>query len=220
MGFFRGLGPTMWRVVPGSSVYFFLLERTTLALKEMQGTSSQLLPFHVSLLSAAIARGVASVIFLPVTVVKTRFEAMGPNRAYSSTLGALRTIARTEGVPTLWSGLVPTVLRDVPHSALYYAMYNYTKSIILPMRSPDSRVPIGALNFASGLISGLTATIVSHPFDVIRTRIQTHNSSTTSASHPKGMIKTALKIVKVRFGFPILQLHFVHVTMAAALKKR
>lgn len=187
----------MWRVVPGSSVYFFLLERTTHALKELQGTNGQLLSFHISLLSAAIARGVASVIFLPVTVVKTRFEAMGPSRSYTSTLGALRTIARAEGASALWSGLLPTVLRDVPHSALYYAMYNYTKSLILPLRGPDSRVPIGALNFASGLISGLTATIVSHPFDVIRTRIQTQ-SAVPSALNPRGMIPMAIKIVRVR----------------------
>lgn len=141
--------------------------------------------------------------FLPVTVVKTRFEAMGPNRPYTSTLGALRAISATEGVGALWSGLVPTVLRDVPHSAIYYAMYNYTKSIIIPWRSPDSRVPISALNFTSGIFSGLTATLVSHPFDVIRTRLQTQYASTistptTAARLSRGMIPTTLMILKVR----------------------
>jgi solute carrier family 25 protein 38 len=184
----------MWRILPGSAVYFFLLDKVTTGFRQTLSTDVKSLPVHLSLLSAAVARGAASFLFLPITVVKTRFEAMGPNRPYSSTLGALKSIAATEGIRSLWSGLVPTILRDVPHSALYFAMYNYTKSIIIPMRPPDSKVPVGVLNFSAGIISGLSATIISHPFDVIRTRLQTQYST---SSPVKGTFEMTRQIIKV-----------------------
>jgi hypothetical protein len=162
-------------------------------MKQTLAPDAKRLPVHLALLSAALARSIASIAFLPVTVVKTRFEALGASTPYSSTWGALRSIAATEGFRSLWSGLVPTVLRDVPHSALYYAMYNYTKSVLLPMRNPDSRIPIGVLNFTAGIISGLSATIFSHPFDVIRTRLQAQASLSSL-----GMVNMTLKILKVR----------------------
>lgn len=78
-------------------------------------------------------------------------------------------------------------------------MYNYTKGVILPLRPADSRVPVAALNFLSGVISGLTATIVSHPFDFIRTRLQTQYGQ----QEPSGMIEMITKVVKVRFWLSI-----------------
>lgn len=204
----------MWRVVPGSSVYFFLLDKTTTAMKTtMKTPNSTTLPVHLSLLSAALARSVASVLFLPFTVVKTRFEAMGAERPYRSTLHAMQTISRVEGLRALWTGLVPTLLRDVPHSALYFAMYNYMKSVILPLRSPESRIPVVGLNFVAGMISGLTATVVSHPFDVVRTRLQTQYGSTS----PRGMIDMTWKMVKVRLSGGYFSLTFF--TFTLILKK-
>lgn len=207
----------MWRVVPGSSVYFFLLDKTTAGLRSVTKTEKKTLPVHLSLLSAAMARSVASVLFLPVTVVKTRFEAMGPERPYRSTIHAMQTIIKVEGARSLWSGLIATLLRDVPHSALYFAMYNYTKGVILPLRTPDSRVPVAALNFLSGVISGLTATIVSHPFDVIRTRLQTQYGS----QNPDGMLQMTKKIVTVRLCalFHACVLNFAGVFIATMFKE-
>jgi solute carrier family 25 protein 38 len=192
VGFFRGLGPTIWRVIPGSAVYFFLLENLTASMKKNMTKEEKRLPVHLSLLSAAMARGVASILFLPITVVKTRFEAMGPTRPYTSTWNAIVSIQKHESLRSLWTGLIPTLLRDVPHSAIYFAMYNYTKSVVIPLRKPDSKIPTGFLNFGAGIISGLTATIISHPFDVIRTRLQTQYGN----NKPLGMFELTSLIFK------------------------
>lgn len=194
-GYWRGTGPTIWRVVPGSAMYFLLLEKITNLLRRSDGIADirTPLPVHLSLLAGASARSAASVLFLPITVVKTRFEAMGISNPYSSTIGAMQTIARVEGVSSLYRGLVPTVLRDAPHSAFYYAMYNYTKEVLSPYRRPDSQIPVAVLNFVAGLISGLTATIISHPFDVIRTRLQTQFATRS----PQGMMAIAAYMIQV-----------------------
>jgi hypothetical protein len=65
----------------------------------------------------------------PITVVKTRMEYVraagvgGTVPQYTSTLHALRSIARVEGVAGLYRGLAPTMLSNAPFSALYYMFY-------------------------------------------------------------------------------------------------
>lgn len=143
---------------------------------------------------AAASRSVASTVFLPLTVVKTRFEAMGSTRPYTSTWNAIVFIQKIEGWRSLWSGLWPTLLRDVPHSALYYSIYNHLKRVLHPLRKNDSKIPIGFYNLAAGVSAGLIATLTNHPFDVIRTRTQTQFGN----QKPLGMVKMTARIVKVR----------------------
>lgn len=62
----------------------------------------------------------------PVTVVKTRME-YGPT-SYRSTVGAIVRIAQTERFSGLFKGLVPTLVSQVPFSALHYMIYRWLQS--------------------------------------------------------------------------------------------
>lgn len=69
------------------------------------------------------SRALSAAIMSPVTLVKTRMEYGGPGRVpYRSTLHALTSVARAEGVAGLFRGLGPTVLTNAPFSALYYVV--------------------------------------------------------------------------------------------------
>eukprot|EP00123_Amoebidium_parasiticum_P009704 comp19654_c0_seq2/m.23264 comp19654_c0_seq2/g.23264 ORF comp19654_c0_seq2/g.23264 comp19654_c0_seq2/m.23264 type:complete len:223 (-) comp19654_c0_seq2:699-1367(-) len=127
--------PSIYRTVPGVGLYFVSLN----SLKNIVLGSS----FHVqneghktlspgeSLLVAFFARAFATTALMPVTVVKTRLES--GLFSYPNTWAALATIARSEGVRGLMAGLGPTILRDAPFSALYYAFY---EQAYLPPSSP------------------------------------------------------------------------------------
>jgi len=63
---------------------------------------------------------------------------------------------------------VPTMLRDVPFSALYWPAYEACKAVLLPASTTRTEVFLGT--FASGAIAGSIAATATLPFDVIKTR--------------------------------------------------
>lgn len=55
--------------------------------------------------------------------------------SYVSVCGALRSVCQTEGPAALFSGLMATLLRDVPFSGIYVMFYSQTKALL-----PQGRV--------------------------------------------------------------------------------
>jgi len=112
---------------------------------------------------------------IPVTVVKTRWEAGGDRFQYkgSGVVMAVRTILAKEGVRGLVAGLVPTIARDAPYSGLYLMFYNHLKYLAVSNNNNISRVEDTQLtHFFCGLIAGAMATIIVQPADVVKTSLQ------------------------------------------------
>ena len=117
---------------------------------------------------------------------------------YKNTYQALKYILHTEGWASLYSGLIPTIARDAPFSGIYYTSYNYIKNILAiqntiitinnsyPFVSDSSSSSSSLLvhiatflepyptvrNFLAGLGGGIFATFITHPADVLKTRLQ------------------------------------------------
>ena len=91
----------------------------------------------------------------------------------------LGTLHAQEGLRGLTSGILPTLLRDVPFSGLYLMFYTQLKS---RLKSADLENPGNQIrkiyesselrNFGCGLWAGALACLVTHPVDVIKTKIQ------------------------------------------------
>ena len=65
------------------------------------------------------ARSIATTIFLPLVVIKTKIEfGSQPNMAKSANF-----IFQTEGLRGFWKGLIPTLARDGPYSGIYLVLY-------------------------------------------------------------------------------------------------
>jgi solute carrier family 25 protein 38 len=165
-----------------------------------------------SFFAGAAARSIAAAVMSPVSVVKTRQEwAVRGSSPYRSTPHAVWMIGRTEGVAALYSGLVPTIVRDAPFSGIYYTFYGHLKDwcvwrlacaavCFLGLRNLisliNARDPAPVLcasrfsrrlhepqmaallpfeplrTFTAGVTAGALATLVTHPADVIKTRLQ------------------------------------------------
>lgn len=179
-GLYAGLGATVVRVFFGAGVYFASLH----ALSDAFGSS----PVS-AFLAGASARTLAVTLMAPISVLKTRLEVRGFERGTSLRgLGhgrALFVLARSEGLATLFSGLVPTLLRDAPFSGIYVAAFyalrdaagvgasgGIDSSLSSSLSSSTLSLQRTAAIFAAGITAGAFATAVTHPFDVLKTRLQ------------------------------------------------
>lgn len=140
----RGLGPTVARVFFGAGIYFSSIHAISDALKGRAtgppgggggGGAAALPPYVLSdsartFVAGFSARTLAAALLSPVAVVKTRMEwTPRAGLPYRSTLGGVAHIARTEGVSALYSGLIPTLVRDSPFSGLYFTIYSQLKAL-------------------------------------------------------------------------------------------
>ena len=191
-----GLLPTVVRVFFGAGLYFASLHSLRDALEPRLGGAAA--PFAAGALARVLAAGALS----PFSVVKTRMESMarqgsgggggggggGERAAGLGTLGTLRALARGEGLATLYSGLLPTLLRDAPYSGLYFSFFTAFKGALgaggggagPPSGGGAGGAPAPALGawalplqtFTAGLAAGALATALTHPADVLKTRLQ------------------------------------------------
>lgn len=175
----RGTQPTVVRLGIGAGLHFFFLE----SLKPLLETKLSDGSTHMGALGAALtgglSRAMAAMVSCPITVVKTRMEYVGSAPEipkYRNTIHALTTIARTEGLRGMYRGLGPTVLSNAPFSALYYLFYTRLQD-----RLSSGDRPTMTVNFASGTVAAVAATLLTQPADVVRTRMQLGLASATAA---------------------------------------
>eukprot|EP01116_Phalansterium_solitarium_P011888 TRINITY_DN27736_c0_g1_i1.p1 TRINITY_DN27736_c0_g1~~TRINITY_DN27736_c0_g1_i1.p1 ORF type:complete len:302 (-),score=80.08 TRINITY_DN27736_c0_g1_i1:565-1470(-) len=160
-----GTGPALYRVIPGAGLYFYFLHSLAELAKRAQPPGTPLSTTS-NLMVGALARSLVAGVLMPLSVVKTRFEGLGTN-PYGGTLSAVVTIAKTERLAGLFSGFWPTIMRDAPYSGFYFVFYQESKA-----RLKHLGLPTFVLSGVSATVSGVLATVLTHPQDIIKTRLQ------------------------------------------------
>ncbi|XP_022236905.1 solute carrier family 25 member 39-like, partial [Limulus polyphemus] len=79
---------------------------------------------------------------------------------------AIRSLVQLKGLLSLWRGLGPTILRDVPFSSIYWASYEHLK-FRFQMEQPGFW-----FSFTAGGTAGTVAAVLTLPFDVVKTHRQ------------------------------------------------
>jgi len=129
-------------------------------------------PELTPLLAGITARTFISSLVSPLELLRTNLQStpIDPLRphTFSSTLRFTRLRVKTDGIRVLYRGLGPTLWRDVPFSGIYWAGYEAWKKFF----SRTTDFPLPMIAFASGAISGVTSALLTHPFDVTKTRRQ------------------------------------------------
>ncbi|OQR84759.1 Mitochondrial Carrier (MC) Family [Achlya hypogyna] len=163
-GLWRGTTPTLLRVCGGAGLYFSMLHQL----------DAQNLTVLGSFCAGAFARSFAGFVMSPLTIVKARMEWAAPSHQSGAILAEMRAMAAEHGVRGLYKGIIPTLLRDVPFSGLYVTLYSRLKSSV--DCADEHRV---AVNFACGVAAGVASTVIVHPADVVKTRMQLDDARLT-----------------------------------------
>ncbi|KAI9004131.1 mitochondrial carrier domain-containing protein [Gaertneriomyces semiglobifer] len=182
-GLWRGTWPTILRNVPGSGMYFATLKEIQLLLGGLRNaTGDRLLSDGtVNLIGGAAARVTVGLIVMPITVIKVRYESNLYN--YTSTWQATQSILKNEGVAGLFRGFGATALRDAPHAGVYVLFYENCKKLAAGLLGSQSTQLTPMIHMGSGLVSGVAATVITNPFDVIKTRMQLKPTDYPSTLH-------------------------------------
>ncbi|TLD14981.1 hypothetical protein PspLS_10874 [Pyricularia sp. CBS 133598] len=201
-GLWRGTVPSALRTGFGSALYFSTLNAIRQAAVPLfahdaavntspsggnvannKNDSSRLVKLSNTgnLLAGGVARGFAGFVLMPLTVIKVRYESS--LYSYRSITGAAADILRTEGPRGFFAGFGATALRDAPYAGLYVLLYEQFKrrlggvinSSAAPDTSENNRMGVSraaTVNFSSGVLAAVACSVVSNPFDAVKTRIQ------------------------------------------------
>ncbi|VDN20332.1 unnamed protein product [Gongylonema pulchrum] len=182
----RGTSPTLLRAVPGITLYFGFLQLGKNAMPQLSNA-------HIAnFLLGSCSRTAATLLLMPATVIKTRFETLlravpgitlyfgflqlGKNampqlsNAHIANF-LLGSCSRTAATLLL---MPATVIKTRFESSLYRdaGIKKAAKELFhqYGWRDHTSHAPVE--RFGSGLIAGLCACAITQPFDMIKTHVQ------------------------------------------------
>ena len=170
LGLYSGISGSVLRqmTVIGSrlGVYDLLKQQAT-------HNNTQALSFAASIACGLTAGAVSAGVCNPADLVLVRMQADGrlpveQQRGYRHAGDALRRIAQEEGIPALWRGTGPTVVRAMVVTAAQMSVYDAAKQQLLGLRMSDTPATHGL----ASLLAGGAASVCSNPFDVVKTRLQ------------------------------------------------
>ncbi|KIW05437.1 uncharacterized protein PV09_03947 [Verruconis gallopava] len=154
--------------------------------------------FFQRTLASLAAGGIGAMIGNPVEVALVRMQSDGLKPAaeqarYRSVFDALTRIVRTEGVPTLWSGAAPTMVRALATNFGQLTFFSESKARI----QKHTKLPEKAQSVIASSIGGFFAAFFSLPFDFVKTRLQRQSKDTIygKAEHYKGVIDCFVKVL-------------------------
>ena len=184
----NGVTPTLAMIVPSAVMYFTMFDK----LKEVgrEKVSARYHPFVPSL-AGITARCLNISVFSPIELVRTKAQSEHM-LDYRKLKSAIRGHIATNGVRSLWYGAKSQLLRDLPFTVVYWFLQDAVK--VKLAEAGYNTIPS---NFGGAIAGGAVATVISHPFDLTKTQLQS-SVGTGSEIGNKGLFQHILKIKRTQ----------------------
>ncbi|KAF4689437.1 hypothetical protein FOZ60_001687 [Perkinsus olseni] len=144
----------------------------------------------------------------PLEFLRTRVQAWA-GHGTPGYFNAFATVFYEDTFVSYWRGLLVTFMRDVPFAAIFWSSYERGKQLLLPVhverrgtakwgtkreklelaeRFADAEATEGSAgmygevwgySFLNAAACGALASVVTHPFDVMKTQLQSHQRATS-----------------------------------------
>ncbi|KAI8365567.1 mitochondrial carrier domain-containing protein [Blakeslea trispora] len=153
-GFYRGLGSSITQIMPYMGLMFFSYEGLCSIVQSLK--DKQVIPEDYKRTSDMACGSLAGIIsktgVFPLDVVRKRLQVQGPHLSeyvvssipsYSrenSVIGCIRKMIATEGVFSLYKGLVPGLLKAGPSGAVYFLMFELAKDGITLLKESGVKI--------------------------------------------------------------------------------
>jgi solute carrier family 25 uncoupling protein 27 len=167
LALYKGYAPAATRAIVNSSCAVGLY-KPILAVINDNPSSSQVTPLKFKVLASLTSGAITQIFASPVDVLKVHLQAnKGKNLEATHTI-ALKLLEQ-KGIAFFWTALRASMVRSALGVCATLATYDHAKDFIsVEKKLLDEGL---ALHFVCSALSGLAATIVSCPADVIKTRM-------------------------------------------------
>ncbi|KAK7824025.1 mitochondrial uncoupling protein 3 [Quercus suber] len=176
LGLYKGLSPAILRHLLYTPIRIVAYEnlRNAVVSADGGGGGGGSLSLSAKALAGGFSGVIAQVVASPADLVKVRMQAdgrlvsQGLQPRYSGPLDALNKIVRTEGFGGLWKGVFPNVQRAFLVNMGELACYDHAKRFVIQNQIANDNIYAHTL---ASIMSGLSATTLSCPADVVKTRM-------------------------------------------------
>ncbi|GAO15951.1 hypothetical protein UVI_02039720 [Ustilaginoidea virens] len=151
----------------------------------------------IYLAASASAEFLADIALCPFEAVKVRMQGTMPN-PYTGTFHGISAVTGKEGWGGLYKGLYPLWGRQIPYTMMKFASFETIVEMIydrLPGQKDDySKAAQTGVSFTGGYLAGILCAIVSHPADVMVSKLNANRA-------PGEAFGTALGRIYKEIGF-------------------
>ena len=188
---YRGLDAAIVRQLTYTTTRLGIFRWTS---NQLKGEGEQSLPFYKKAFAGLFAGAVGAFVGTPADLALVRMQAdstlpLDQRRNYKGVSDAIKSIVRNEGVYGLWKGSTPTVTRAMALNMGMLATFDQAKETLNEKIGPGYTATL-----AASALSGLGASVMSLPFDFVKTRIQKQRPDANGLVPYKNSIDCALKV--------------------------
>ncbi|MCJ1423749.1 hypothetical protein MMC29_001633 [Sticta canariensis] len=174
-GIFTGWSPTLFGYSAQGAFKYGGYEYFKKLYSDLAGDDTALrYKTSLYLTASASAEFIADIALCPFEAVKVRMQTTIPPFA-SGTFGGVYRITRIEGTAGLYKGLYPLWGRQIPYTMMKFASFETIVEAIygyLPGQKSDyGKAAQTGVSFAGGYLAGILCAIVSHPADVMVSKL-------------------------------------------------
>lgn len=206
-GIFTGWSPTLFGYsAQGAAKYgfyeFFKKTYSDLAGPEVAYKYKTALYLSAS----ASAEFLADIALCPLEAVKVRMQTTIP-AAYSGTIDGISKITASEGIGGLYKGLYPLWGRQIPYTMMKFASFETIVEMIyarMPGHKDDySKATQTGVSFVGGYLAGILCAIVSHPADVMVSKLNAERAPGEGFGAAMGRVYSKIGFMGLWNGLPV-----------------
>ncbi len=206
-GIFTGIGATfIGYSLQGAGKYgcyeFFKYQYAQIVGKDVADKYKTTLYLSAS----ASAEFIADMFLCPWEAIKVKTQTTLPPYA-TNVVDGWKKITAKEGIAGLYKGLAPLWCRQIPYTMVKFASFERTVEAIyniLPKKKSEySLLSQTGVSFLAGYLAGILCAIVSHPADVMVSKVNADKKATESTGQAVGRIYKQIGFGGLWNGLPV-----------------
>lgn len=167
-GLYSGCTTLIFGSIPKAAVRFAAFQQFKSILQKPDGTMT---PPMTMLCGMLAGFGEAILAVTPVETVKTKLvhDSNSANPKYRGLIHGVSTMIKTDGIASIYKGLVPTMAKQGANQATRFTIFSALKDLL---QGPEKKALHPAVSFAAGSTAGAVSVYATMPFDVVKTQMQ------------------------------------------------